>query len=169
MQNLSKEPQTVYRQGKQISCQKPGCLPRMEHGGSPSGKRSRGWGRSHRMLPKSLPLGVGVERGPARCVCCVCTAACCHSRISLLSSAGASAVKASLVGAKKVSAPCWFKSSVIPAVWMAPTRWLKVGGATFDLCASVSDTQQEPHRAPTNYQQGAAVCPHMVTGNFLLT
>lgn len=35
------------------------------------------------------------------------------------------ALNASLVGAKKVSAPCWFSNSVIPAVWMAPTRRLK--------------------------------------------
>lgn len=34
-------------------------------------------------------------------------------------------MKALLVGAKKVSIPCWFSSSVIPAVWIAPTRTLR--------------------------------------------
>lgn len=48
-----------------------------------------------------------------------------YSRSSLLSSGRGRALKASLVGAKKVSAPCWFSSSVIPAVWIAPTRRLR--------------------------------------------
>lgn len=49
-----------------------------------------------------------------------------HSRISRLSSLGGSALKASLVGAKRLSAPCWLNSSVIPAACSAPTR--RLGG-----------------------------------------
>ncbi len=60
-----------------------------------------------------------------------------YSRISLLSSVCDMELKASLVGAKKVSAPCWFNSSVIPAVWMAPTRRLKQRAGVFVSYTSV--------------------------------